>query len=290
LFSVLKGCECLIPFNFTSDSLNRNEMQNYINIDQQLHQLSQTIAKVNRTFVETKEDDSHTNLYFDPISCRIYGHWMGADQNQIILTLNLTNSEFEWLDTKWDVIQSIGISGKTQSQIELEIHGMLVDLKLDSKNFMAEMHYEIPDYGLENKEWAPLSMSCVKEWVKWRSIANNASNMVTGSLQGTTDVRIWPHHFDTGIYLGANAKTGIGFGMAMQDSMVGAPYFYCTGSNLNGDELEYAHMPDLTFGHWVVGGTWNGAVLSLLDLSENEMVKIRTFISETVACYLKKSI
>ena len=163
-------------------------MQNYINIDQQLHQLSQTIAKVNRTFVEMKEDDSHTNLYFDPISCRIYGHWMGADQNQIILTLNLTNSEFEWLDTKWDVIQSIGISGKTQSQIELEIHGMLVDLKLDSKNFMAEMHYEIPDYGLENKEWAPLSMSCVKEWVKWRSIANNASNMVTGSLQGTTAV------------------------------------------------------------------------------------------------------
>lgn len=263
-------------------------MKNYIEMDQHLHQLSQTIAKANRTFVVAKEDDSHTNLYFDPVSCRIYGHWISMEKNRFILALNLTNSKFEWVDDKWNVLQSFSIKDKNQNQIELEIQNKLPELSLDTKNFISEMHYEIPDYHMTEHQYSEFTIDSVKDWVKWRSIANNASNLVTGSVQSEAEVRIWPHHFDSGIYVEANQQTGIGFGMAMQDSMVGAPYFYCTGYDLTGTEMEYSQLPDLTFGHWVVGGTWNGAVLSLADLSENEMLKIRAFIAETVDWYIKK--
>jgi len=46
-------------------------MQEYNNIGQIIHQLSQVLAKFNRTFVPKKEDEGHTNLYFGPISHRI---------------------------------------------------------------------------------------------------------------------------------------------------------------------------------------------------------------------------
>jgi hypothetical protein len=258
-------------------------MQDYNRIDQHLHQLVQTIAKANRTFVLAKEDDGHTNLYFEPVSCRIYGHWIVSKEERYILSLNLIKSEFEWLNDEWSVVQSHSIVGRTQSQMESDIQGGLPQLHLDPTPFITDLHYEIPDYNLGEHTWEAFSMTAVKEWVKWHVIANEASLLVSGALQSPAEIRLWPHHFDTGIYIQPNKKRGIGFGLAMQDSIVGAPYFYCTGTDLMGKELVYSNLPDLTFGHWVVGGTWNGAVLSLRDLQDNEMVKIRTFISETLA-------
>ncbi len=263
-------------------------MLDYIQMDQHLHQLSQTIAKANRTFVLPKEDDSHTNLFFDPVSCRIYGRWMDTGRGRLIVALNLVNSQFEWLNDTREVQQSVSMEGKTQMQIELEINDKLPSLGLNPSGFLAEMHYEIPKYEFVNQVYSELPVVSVKEWVKWRSLANQAGHLVTGNLQAPAEVRIWPHHFDTGIYATPNKNTGIGFGLAMQDTLVGAPYFYCTGYDLNGNDLTYSEMPDLTFGHWVVGGSWNGAVLSLSDLTDNELLKIRVFIDESVNWFLKR--
>ena len=45
-------------------------------------------------------------------------------------------------------------------------------------------------------------------------------------LQTNVEARIWPHHFDTGIYAMPNEDIGLGFGLAMNDGLVGEPYFY----------------------------------------------------------------
>ena len=135
------------------------------------------------------------------------------------------SSEFEWLNDQWEVLQSFSIEGKTQDEIELAIQAKLPKLKLDPKNFLAEMHYEIPDYGLGNRMWSAFSMEAKKEWVRWHTIANEANLLVSGTLQTPARIRIWPHHFDTGIYIEPNKTRGIGFGLPMQDSIVGAPYF-----------------------------------------------------------------
>lgn len=51
-------------------------MRGYNHIDQHIYQLSQIIAKANRTFVQKKADDSHINLFYDSLSHRIYGRWI----------------------------------------------------------------------------------------------------------------------------------------------------------------------------------------------------------------------
>ena len=83
-----------------------------------------------------------------------------------------------------------------------------------------------------------------------------------GYLQKEGEIRIWPHHFDTGIYVMATKQLGLGFGLAMKDAMVGAPYFYLSGYNQE-NPVSYKNLNPLTHGKWETGEQWNGAVLSL---------------------------
>ena len=71
-------------------------MQVYNKTDQALHQLSQILAKAGRSFVSPEADDSHTNLYFDAMSRRIYTHPFGSPGRS--LSLNLRGQYFEWID------------------------------------------------------------------------------------------------------------------------------------------------------------------------------------------------
>jgi len=78
-------------------------MEKYNKVDQTIHLLSQIIAKVNRTYIPKKEDDSHTCLYFDAVGNRLLGRWIERSNGTILLSLNFENFNFEWLDdpSRW---------------------------------------------------------------------------------------------------------------------------------------------------------------------------------------------
>ena len=61
---------------------------------------------------------------------------------------------------------------------------------------------------------------------------------------------------------------GIGFGLAIEDQMVGAPYFYLSGYGLKGHEINYDSLAPLTYGNWKVTEGWKGAVLPLSLLAD----------------------
>ena len=46
--------------------------------------------------------------------------------------------------------------------------------------------------------------------------ANRSSNQLLGYAQADSEVRIWPEHFDTGVYFEYNGTIGIGFGLVLQ--------------------------------------------------------------------------
>ncbi|MCF7902103.1 MAG: hypothetical protein K9M19_01625, partial [Candidatus Marinimicrobia bacterium] len=69
-------------------------MQDYTRTDEQIHYISQLIAKVNRSFLEPQDDDSHTNLFFDPLSRRVYGRWVTTPAGPLIFALELDNFQF----------------------------------------------------------------------------------------------------------------------------------------------------------------------------------------------------
>ncbi|MFT6880944.1 MAG: hypothetical protein ACJARG_001878, partial [Arcticibacterium sp.] len=114
-------------------------MTRYTRTDQQLHWLSQIIAKANRTYVLAKEDDSHTTLYFDVLGNRILGRWIKVGSFNIIFTLNLDNQKVEVLDAKHQIIASFETISHTVKEIEKNIEEVLPSLGLNSSGFSKEL-------------------------------------------------------------------------------------------------------------------------------------------------------
>lgn len=261
-------------------------MEGYNKIDKQIHQLSQLIAKANKTFVPKKEDDSHTNLDFDAITHRIYGRWIKSSKGNIILALNLERFAFEWLDDNYYTLQSHAIEGKTSAQLEDDIANEFPAIGLEEKDFKAPLHFEIPVYDFKDAAYSTFDDAALATWEQYRSLANEISIALLALLGKTAEVRIWPHHFDTGIYVGATEKLGIGFGLAMEDSVAGSPYFYFSGYGLNGNTIDYSNVPTLTIGKFIVGENWNGAVITLAEIKEEKAAGLQVFLKEVSQWFL----
>lgn len=260
-------------------------MQEYNNTDQQLHFLCQPIAKANRTFVPKKEDDSHTNLYFDSVEDRIIGRWINSPEfGMVILTLNLSNLQFEWLNSSNDKIESVNPLNKILGEVENELSFNLKKLGLNPFGFSDDLHFEIPDYPFASGQIKPIISKDIDRWKYYRKMANEACDWVCNQLKKEAETRIWPHHFDTGIYVPLE-RVGIGFGLAMKDSMAGDAYFYISGYPLKG-EINYNDKPSLEKGKWEIGEHWKGAILRLSDLSDSDH-DLAKFLATTSNWFLK---
>jgi hypothetical protein len=263
-------------------------MQEYNKTDKKVHGLSQVIAKFNRTFVPEKPDDSHTNLYFDALSRLLYGRWVQDGEQQYCLVLNVGTFEFQLINEKRRSVFEIYINDRTIQEVEEKIAELLSEVGFDTDGFLDPMHYEIPDYDYFTSPLKPWKEKDIRDWETIRSLANTACFYMKGYVMAEGEIRIWPHHFDTGVYVEANSEIGLGFGLAMKDPMVNEAYFYYSGYGLNGSTLEYDNLPELTDGRWEVSENWKGAVLPITELESEAESKVRTFIEEVSITLLKK--
>jgi len=268
-------------------------MQAYNDIDQRLHLLSQVITKANRTYVPPQNDDSHTNLYYDALGSRIVGRWIKTPKGQLMLSLNLSNFQFEWMNSSLQKVKQFDISGKTILEVEQEISDHLDIIGLDPKGFTDKLHYDIPSYPFAAEIIQEMNESDLTEWKHYRNMANQACALLLGHIQIEGELRIWPHHFDTGIYVVTGDGMGVGFGLAMQDSLLDDPYFYMSGYPAKGS-LKFENLPNLTEGKWINSDNWKGAVLPLIDLGQipkiNQIKAVKHFLFKTAQWFINQKL
>ena len=262
-------------------------MQEYNNTDRQLHWLSQVIAS---TFVPEQTDDSHTNLYFDGFSSGIIGRWIDSPAGKIILYLDLESMSFKWKDYKLTILDEVSVFNKGLIELGVETGKKLHQLGMKTEGLDMPMHFEIPDYGIHSLNKGDISTGGLKSWMFYREMANLACFEMLGYLQSTSEIRIWPHHFDTGIYTLVSEQLGMGFGLAIEDPMIGEPYFYLAGYS-SGSTINYNQLFKLSAGRWETDAHWKGAVLPLNEVpgSSNtvSLQVIRKFIADAASWYLK---
>jgi hypothetical protein len=184
-----------------------------------------------------------------------------------MLTLNLSSQNFEWINQKQEVLGLFKTIGKQIETIEKEVSSSLRSFGLEPNGFTDKLHYEIPEYSFMNDPVPEINENDVLEWANYRLLANEACSAILTTLGVDGEIRIWPHHFDTGIYVNANENISIGFGLAMEDQMAGAPYLYMSGYPTNG-KLDFNEVTELPFGRWEISEHWNGAILPLTELEE----------------------
>lgn len=242
-------------------------MQHYNQADQQLHLLGQVIGKANRTFLEDTSDHSHTNLYFDPWSDKIVGRWIESRAGHVLFALDLATLDFEVLDSSRKKILTVSSLEKTLEEIEQELEDRLPEAGLDPQGFRAPMKHEIPAYSFGDRPFESIHPQGLEKWKYFRKLGNQTCYGFLEYVQAGSEVRIWPEHFDTGVYFEYHGVMGIAFGLAMEDRMAGAPYFYMTAHPKTGS-LVFEHLPESPAWKWELGEHWKGAILPLPQLQK----------------------
>lgn len=264
-------------------------LDEYNQIDELLHVVCQILAKLNIEFLPHLDDDSHTNLYFDALGEQITGRWIHLDKGAFLPVVNLNPLEFKILDNSYKTIYTTDIARYTISEIENNIANSLPTIQLHSNPFSRELHYQTPIYSFSSNPLLEPKPSALLMWQHYRQLANTSCELLLGHFQLKGEVRIWPHHFDTGIYVETNT-IGIGFGLSMQDPTVKAPYFYMAGYPKNGT-IKFNNLPKDNNYKWIISEQWNGAVLPLSQIhhkSKSEQLDlVKHYIKSTLNWYLK---
>ena len=242
----------------------------------QIHFIAQYLAMAGKSFLPRKEDDSHTNIGFN-VKDQSFETW-NLGEDDLKLVFNLPNFEL-----KWSMGTAFELNGKNHSSV-------LEWLKSSSKDFglegiyTFEPHYDLPfdwndDFTFNLKNRSPLT----KE-IKRRTLANNTLEAFLRNKGLKADIRVWPHHFDTGAFINLDDGSGksIGLGMAIPDTLMDDHYFYISGYQGH-DAIATTNFDDLNLGKWNEKG-FEGAILPIMNSNENQALG---FFEQAFDIYLK---
>ncbi|MET1257730.1 hypothetical protein ABV409_00220 [Flagellimonas sp. DF-77] len=235
-------------------------------MNRQLHLASQFLAMAGKSFSAAKADDSHTNVNFDSTS-RSFESWPLNDQG-LQLRFDVPNFSLCWTDAAKTHFE---LHGKSHQEALHWLERSAKDLGFETP-YRFDLHYALDfewdaDFVFEKK-----NVDQIDALLALRVLANDALGAFLEKIKLPSDVRVWPHHFDTGAFVVLEDGSGrsVGMGMAIPDSMVDQHYFYISG--YHGHEgIATEDFDPLPLGEWKNEG-FKGAVLAVGNHNEEAVV------------------
>jgi hypothetical protein len=248
------------------------------NTIEELHLAAQYLSAAAISFIEKKDDDSHTNLAWSSVKKRMETHFFG-DKCQ--LSLNLKTAHLEWLK-EGKVTASTDLQDRRHAQNLSWIKKQAAANGI-TEDFKYEFHYDLPYKKLEFNHTFKFLEGDLKQISDNLSLGKKAFKAFIKEAKVKGESRIWPHHFDLGFYgpLNKEANVLMGAGLAIPDDLENDFYFYASGYK---DEkpITTKDLKGLTKGEFKTN--WNGATLSAKGISVDEVGK---FLTESSDTYLK---
>ena len=243
---------------------------------EQLHQAVQNVGSVGRSLLPHADDDHQANLRWDRSVQRLVGRWIEMDDGKKFRS-SLSFSDFAvyLVDQDYTTISSIELEGKKQSTIMVWLEEQFDLLGQDSAKLNLQLPYEIPAYPTSKGQ--PFNLEDPESAEVLGKYFHNTDvvvNEVIDSIEGASDVRSWPHHFDIASLITLNdsgdpeTSKSIGVGMSPGDENYDEPYFYVTPWPYPDDQK----LTELTGtkGFWHTDG-WIGAILTATNLSQSNI-------------------
>lgn len=240
-----------------------------------LHRAAQLISLTGVNLQNHLPDDSHTTMVWNTEAKLLLGRSFELNNKRYCVGIRLYPFELALFDENLSAVQAIEIGGIDKPALYSIWEDWLRNMGFKGE-LINKVHYELPQTpGYHAMRLQGLENEFADAWSNLRSLANNVMeslNIVSGT---ESEVNIWPHHFDTGVYYPIatqNDETiqSIGAGLAIADSMIREPYFYIYGWTKEG-VIEYKNAPKLEAGQWLTK-EWQGAVLKASDITDQKQV------------------
>ena len=219
----------------------------YLTMISQFHQAAQYLAGAGISFIKKADDDSHTNLGWDSSSHRLLTHPFTKKNFQ--LGLNFDTFDLEWLQNGF-VQAQISLTSHTHAEVLNWIHDQVKHNDINA-TYHYKFHYELPydDLAADHIfEFDQQKASVISE--QW-DIAQLKFAEFLNECQLHSPIRVWPHHFDMGIYTRINTKPEafLGAGYAIPDDWINDFYYYANGW-LNNQPVTTANFSTISHGIW----------------------------------------
>ncbi len=247
-----------------------------------MHKAAQYLAMAGKTYLPEKSDDSHTNLEWLPKKKSLVSR--DLNDHGIRLAINYKQYALEIL-TDDELLDSTTLTGESHKFLlnwidqGLKRYGLKADYKF-------EPHYILPYESVldDNYQFPAPNADKLQDLINQRNLCDEALRNVLSERKDGTDVRIWPHHFDTGALIEVDEdKDGltksIGLGLSIPDTMIDGFYLYASPWR-KGEDLDLSEMDEdaLSSGEWH-NGDWKGATLNTKDISAEDAT---TFFQEAI--------
>lgn len=239
------------------------EREELLNAHQnKLHHLAQYLSAFGGSYLPEKEDHSHTNLGWDIeksslVSREYKGIHLELEYPGLMLYM-IRDGHRHALDPLGAPLRDVGSW----------IRETLTSLGADPAPYSLDMGFTL---NTEEDVFISLDNNDEKillQLTEERNIAQRALEQFRETTELTcSEIRVWPHHFDTGMLMYTEEKGTIyGLGYAPADENSGVPYFYAYLQSDN--PADYSGLPDITPASWHIN-QWKGAIIPVdraLDL------------------------
>ena len=247
-------------------------------MEQMIHWIAQYLAVAGINYVKHEADDSHTNLGFSLVDGVLTTRTLG--ETHTYLRFHYTKFRLEWENNK--AVSLYELDGKTHDDVLQWIRAQALTT-FGKDTYTYDLHYELPykpitgdyTYKLENKHK-------LNELLHFRILAQLVLEGVLKEVALSSEIRIWPHHLDTGAYAQLPSASGIavGLGLAIPDTLCDSPYFYIAAYQGH-ETIDVEEFASLSEGRWVSQG-FTGAICSAKDISQETGVQ---FFKEALTVY-----
>lgn len=239
----------------------------------QLHIAAQYLAAAGISYLEKKDDDSHSNLGWS-IQEQELSTWALNEKGDRLI-LNYTDFALRWASAQ-GVSNSFPLKGKTHAEALKWIREQATTAGI-RKPYAYDFHYELPyPFPKDNNRFDEIDHAEIKQIAQLLDKAQLAFEAILSHPGFESDIRVWPHHFDLGAYLQLEG-IDIGFGLAIPDTAVNDFYYYVSGYK-GEDSVETKNFDALSLGEWKTAD-WKAAVLKASGISTDKAV---IFLKEAI--------
>ena len=241
------------------------------------HIAAQYLATVAISFLDKKDDDSHTNLGWKDGAL----HTHPLSEENCVFSLHYESFSLIW-SNDLGYKESLSLDGKKHSEIVHWIRKTSLKAK-QSKVYEYKLHYDLPyekitsDYTYQK----PTEKE-TQQLIAQRNLVQQALEEVLKNQNAS--IRIWPHHFDSGAFFMATEEVDIGLGMAIPDNIINDFYFYVSGYKGH-DGIEIPSTLEIKKGNYYNNG-WKGIALAVSNVSVEEAI---AFYQQSILIYLKSN-
>lgn len=239
-------------------------------MDKHLHHAVQYLAAAAGSYIEHQSDDSHANLDWNKERTAFVTR--ALDNKGLQLAINTQSYSIEFWNAEDKTISGLGLENSSHQEIIQWIEDF-AKLKGIEKAFKWAFNYELPDHAQTDFVFPKSELKEVERLNTLRNVAADAMSTGTAGLEGVSEQRIWPHHFDLGLLInksgGAEGNSNAYYvGLAIPDGLVNDHYLY-VNPWIEGADLDLGNMPNLNKGKWL-NGDWKGSVIEASGLSQEE--------------------